>query len=433
MNITQKIEATLKTVINVTGEYTTNQIVDTVMKLHPDLNRDSVKRALSKAIENVEFSWLTRPRQGVYKIDARFNSMPQSYLTPIRSPSVGRTLVGISRDHSGSMSSYSTAAMKDYNTLLADLRAGDKISKTTVSVVRCGHSYNENVVKEFGNIDIRNIADLTTYPTPGPNTALWDSVKMIIDILISCPTTPADAFLVMIITDGLDNSSKVWSRDSIMSEMKRLQATDRWTFVFRVPPNTRQQFVRMGIPNDNIQEWELTSAGMEHATTLNTVATASYYNARSAGVTFTNKFYTDVSAVNTKVLQRTLVDISKEVKAYVVGTHDTQAVRDFIESKINAEFTKGSAFYQLTKTELVQAYKEILIRDKKTGAVYYGAAARDLIGLPTSTEIKVAPGNHGNYDIYIQSTSVNRILPIGSMVMYWDQHGTAYKTGRSAS
>ena len=42
--------------------------------------------------------------------------------------------------------------------------------------------------------------------------------------------------------------------------------------------------------------------------------------------------------------------------------------------------------------------------------------ARQLLGLP-DYEVKVSPTSHPNYDLFIQSTSVNRKLLAGQRVM----------------
>jgi len=69
--------------------------------------------------------------------------------------------------------------------------------------------------------------------------------------------------------------------------------------------------------------------------------------------------------------------------------------------------------------KVVQDYKKIIIRNKYHGATYQGAAARQLLNLPTQGNISLRPGDHGDWDIYIQSTSNNRILPPGTTVLYW--------------
>jgi hypothetical protein len=88
---------------------------------------------------------------------------------------------------------------------------------------------------------------------------------------------------------------------------------------------------------------------------------------------------------------------------------------------MTGSYVKGTAFYQLTKPEdVVQDYKILLVLDKKSGAVYSGRDARTLLGLPTSGNCKIIPGNHGNFEVYIQSTSINRKLPGGSKLVIWD-------------
>ena len=63
--------------------------------------------------------------------------------------------------------------------------------------------------------------------------------------------------------------------------------------------------------------------------------------------------------------------------------------------------------------------KSILIHNKNTGAVYFGNEARNVLGLPHDREIRIVPGNHGDYEIFIQSTSVNRKLLAGTKVVYF--------------
>jgi hypothetical protein len=102
----------------------------------------------------------------------------------------------------------------------------------------------------------------------------------------------------------------------------------------------------------------------------------------------------------------------------VEAANDGVQIKDFVQAQ-GIAFTKGCAFYQLSKTETVQDYKQIAVRDKMGGAVYSGIAARDLLGLPHHGECKLAPGQHGQYEIFVQSTSVNRKLVKGTNLMIW--------------
>jgi len=72
---------------------------------------------------------------------------------------------------------------------------------------------------------------------------------------------------------------------------------------------------------------------------------------------------------------------------------------------------------QALKTEKVQPNKDLIIRDTNNGSMFGGNNARNLLGLPTVGEIRLAPGNMGNYEVYVRSTSNNRKLYANSNVL----------------
>ena len=336
-----------------------------------------------------------------------------------------KNYVGISRDHSGSMGGIALAAGRDYNDNIASIKEGaiEHNIDTIVSVVKCGAGRPASVVREVVNSNVQMLKPIEDgeYIADGNSTPLFDSVGDLIEQLQAVPDAadPEVSFIVMVITDGEENSSKKWSGASISRKIKELQATDRWTFVFRVPRGGRRTLVGYGIPDGNILEWDQTTKGVQAATVATRSAVKSFYAARATGVKSTDKFYADLSTVSIKEVQTALVDISGQVDVYVVGKANAGVqIRDFVEAQ-GVTFSKGCAFYQLSKTEEVQDYKQIVIRDKQKGAVYSGFAARDMLGLPQSGTCKLAPGQHGQYEIFIQSTSVNRKLVENTNVLVW--------------
>jgi hypothetical protein len=337
-----------------------------------------------------------------------------------------KNYIGISRDHSGSMSNIKRAAARDYNETISNVKeaAVREGIDTVVSVVKCGVGrINPMVVREATNSSIAVLQPIseTQYTTDGGGTPLFDSVGELIDILKAVPdaSDPEVSFVVMVITDGLENHSKRWTGTTLGNEIRRLQASDRWTFVFRVPRGGIRELVRLGIPEGNIQEWDQTERGMAVSTQATKQAFTQFYSNLKSGKRSTDKFYTDIANVSPQEIKAALVNVSNQVDFWPVKRSDD--IRSFCEGHLRGHsLEKGAAFYQLTKTEKeVQDYKQIAIRDKINGAVYSGAAARDLLGLPHYGTVKVAPGDHGQYDIFIQSTSVNRKLLPGTLVMYW--------------
>lgn len=74
-------------------------------------------------------------------------------------------------------------------------------------------------------------------------------------------------------------------------------------------------------------------------------------------------------------------------------------------------FKKGRGFYQLNKPEVIQDYKEIIIRRKTDEAIITGDKVRETLGIPKSSKkFKIDLSDIPDFDVFVQSTSVNRIL-----------------------
>lgn len=326
--------------------------------------------------------------------------------------------VGISRDHSGSMAHLKERARADYNEIINALKVSS--DKTDIDTIVNVVSHQGNIKREVMNSSVNSLKPLTNYPTPGSNTLLFDSAGELIEMMKEVPDANNKdvTFLIMAVTDGLDNSSSITGRE-LGQRIRALQNTDRWTFVFRIPRGERRSLEGLGIPPGNIQEWDQTEYGFRTATDQTLDAISNYYSGVSRGIRSTGTFYADLSHVSRRTADATMEDISRRVSIYPV-TRRTD-IQTFIESK-TGNYRKGDTFYQLSKTEkAVQDYKVIVIRNKNTGAVYAGPNARVLLNLPDSGTIKLAPGDHGEWDIFIQSTSTNRVLLPGTSVLHWRQ------------
>ena len=95
-------------------------------------------------------------------------------------------------------------------------------------------------------------------------------------------------------------------------------------------------------------------------------------------------------------------------------------IRDFVNEH-GLKFAKGKGFYQFTKSVVVQPYKEIILVDSETSAMFAGSNARTMIGLPpvnTGGNVKIKPTTLPGFTCFIQSTSVNRKLLHGTKFLY---------------
>lgn len=338
-----------------------------------------------------------------------------------------KNYIGFVNDHSGSMARLAMAAKNDYNTTITAVKdaASREMLDTIVSVVAIGiggGGYGTTRQVVISNPHV--LKPVASWPTPG-GTPLYDGIGDMIELFESLPDAnePHVSFLVMATTDGEECHSKRYTESSLRSKIEQLQRTGRWTFVMRVPKGNRGSVSNLGIPLDNVQEWETSQAGMAASTAQTTAAMDGYFAARSAGKTSSTVFYANAANVDTSKLK----DISKAVSLYVVDAWDNGIqIRDFILKK-RMKYLKGSAFYQLTKTEArVSPSKMIAIRDRVSGTVYAGAEARTMLGLSTVNNIRLHPGDHGNYDLFIQSESVNRKLVGGTGVLYWEAIGVEF-------
>lgn len=340
-----------------------------------------------------------------------------------------KNYIGFVNDHSGSMSSLARAAAADYNATITAIKeaASREMLDTVVSVVGIGLADGRNgrgtgVLRQVQISNPHVLKPIDAWETPG-GTPLWDGVGNMIELLESLPDANNEdvSFLVSTTTDGEEYHSSIYTKAALAMKIAEKQRTGRWTFVFRVPKGARGMIDGLGVPQDNIVEWETTQAGMAKSTAQTTQAVNAFYSARSAGAKSSNVFYTNTAAVDTSKL----ADISSEVSLYIVGdSQDGIHIRDFILTK-RMEFLIGAAFYQLTKTGArVSPSKLILIRDRQTGQVFAGKDARQMLGLDTLNNARIHPNHgNGNYDIFIQSESVNRKLVKGTGVLYWAKQG----------
>ncbi len=315
------------------------------------------------------------------------------------------------------------AAARDYNSNILAIKEAAQTNNldTIISVVKCGVGVRASIDREIINSNVQVLQPIpeASYIADGHGTPLFDSVGELIEIMSAVPDASNQevSFLVMIITDGQNNVERKWTAQKLSNKIQELQATDRWTFVFRVPRGYRSALVRFGIPEGNILEWDQTERGVAAASTATNAAMTSYFTDRKRGVGSTTKFYADLSKVSLNEVKQNLDDISGKVKKFFVKPQEHgAAIRAFVEQ--HAPFQIGSAFYQLTKTEKVQEAKQICIADKNTGAIYTGYSARDLLGLPHYGAITLVPQKTGNFDVFVQSTSVNRKLVGGTTVLY---------------
>lgn len=338
-----------------------------------------------------------------------------------------KNYIGFVNDHSGSMNGIHRAAATDYNANIDAVKtaATREMLDTVVSVVGVGFPRGYDVTRQVQISNPHVLKPVTDWPTEG-GTPLYDGIASMINLLKDLPDANDSnvSFLIMITTDGEESHSRVYGSNSLKELIGSVSETGRWTFVFRVPRNASlSKITSLGIPLDNIQQWDTTSEGMAKSTAQTTQAVNTYYTARASGQKSSSSFYANATTVDTSSLK----EITKDVSLYVVGDHQSGIeIKDFILTK-RMQYLKGAAFYQLTKTEArVGHKKQFAVRHRSTGKIYAGPEVRTMLGLPTNANARLHPGDHANYDIFIQSESTNRKLVGGTGVVYWEAIGVPF-------
>lgn len=107
----------------------------------------------------------------------------------------------------------------------------------------------------------------------------------------------------------------------------------------------------------------------------------------------------------------------------VLDVDETTVIKNFVEDQ-GISFNPGRGFYELTKSEKVQGYKEIVLMDKVTGDLFTGKKVRKILGLTDEDGRLSSKSFLGKYKIFIQSTSYNRKLTDDTNFLYevedWD-------------
>lgn len=251
------------------------------------------------------------------------------------------------------------------------------------------------------------------------NTPLIDATIVALDDLAQTPEKYGDhSFLVYVLTDGQENISRHGSEHL---RRKIADLPDHWTIAAFVPDQYGvHEAKRHGFPAQNIAVWDATTVrGLEEAGLRIRETTETFMQARShakkTGTTFrgTRSLFTlkdpslaEIKGANLTALHR------GQYRLYDVPVVDR--IDEFVERQTGRAYKLGEAYYQLSKREEIQPQKKIAILGKD--GLYTGAEARRLLGLP-DTHVKVSPNDNPDYEIFVQSTSVNRKLMPGTKLL----------------
>lgn len=316
-------------------------------------------------------------------------------------------------DGSGSMASLQRDVVKVADAQIQYLaqRSRELNQETRVTIyVFSGHAI-ECLVYDKDVLRLPSIAGL--YRADG-QTPLIDATLKALDDLAKTPELYGEhAFLIYVLTDGAENHSRNGA-STLATRINNLP--DHWTLAAFVPNAVGlAEAKRFGFPKNNIAIWSTDAQGVQEVGETIRKATDTFMSGRATGVRgYKNLFHVDTQKITKSAVQK--LDKLAPGQFRKLPVDSEEYIQDFVERRLKRQYRLGEAFYQLTKPVKVQGQKKIALLDRQAHAVYTGDNARTLLGLP-DYEVKVEPTAHPNYDIFIQSTSVNRKLVPGTSLL----------------
>jgi hypothetical protein len=321
-------------------------------------------------------------------------------------------------DRSGSMRALEREVVTVFDGQIAHLaRRSRELDQETRATV---YLFDDTVDCLFYDKDVLRLPSLADhYRDRGRQTALLDaSIKALDDLALTPELYGDHAFLVYVLTDGQENHS---ARGAAAALKRKLAALpDHWTVAVMVPDQAGVfEAKRFGFPPANVAVWSTTAAGLTEAGETMRRATESFMTARASGTRgTTNLFLVDATKLTAAVVNTNLRRLDPaQYELLAVTDRDDPEIAGFVEDRTRRPYVKGSAYYQLTKPEEIQPQKDVVVVHRRTGTAHAGPDARQLIGLPDGFTVKVAPASSPDYDVFVQSTSVNRKLVAGTRLL----------------
>lgn len=359
-------------------------------------------------------------------------------------------------DASYSMGHLAEKVVKVTDDLVAFLASKSKKDneETRITV----YSFADDVTCHIWDMDVFRLPSMEGLYRIRGNTALIDAVHQALDDIDTIPEKYGKHdFLVYLLTDGEENVSRGRGEHQnrygrrplsvIQQELKdRFDGLPANRSMLALAPNTRaaRHLHDTGYAPGNVALWDAsTEAGLEAAVERIKEAHTSYVDTRTrTGLRGTKSAFTiggDVDAKAIKAANLKPLPTSDRKIVVVAKTRGLESI--FFEKDINRPTKKrlvadrawhveikpyvdaayppyrvGMAYYELTKSERLTGDKQIAVVDVNDNQVYVGDGARQLLGLP-SGQCRVKPSLNPNYKIFVESTSLNRHLRVGTQLL----------------
>jgi uncharacterized protein YegL len=181
-----------------------------------------------------------------------------------------KVLVNFIQDRSGSMSSVWDETLNGFKKFVEDLQTGVKeddieylFSLTTFNTV----IDTPIVAKPVSEVNLGALANFG----PRGSTALYDAVGKTIQN-VDTDRHGAEKIIVVIVTDGQENSSREWSKDALHKSIESHLNAGDWTFTYLgTQPETWDDAMALGVGVGAVASYQPTKAAAAYTATAGAV------------------------------------------------------------------------------------------------------------------------------------------------------------------
>lgn len=189
------------------------------------------------------------------------------------------TLINFILDRSGSMESIRETVISGFNEYINGLKTSKAKKNLLFSLITFDSMGIEHPYKAVPILDVKPLTRRTFQPRAG--TPLYDAaVNTIEDIAVKAEAK--QPVLVVIMTDGEENSSQEHDENCFKDLIEKLKAKGNWTFVFMgANQDAWSNAAKFGFDAGNTMQWASTTEGTKSAFRGLAGASANYCMAMS--------------------------------------------------------------------------------------------------------------------------------------------------------
>ena len=203
-----------------------------------------------------------------------------------------KTYVHIILDKSGSMSIIRSETVTHFNEQVQELQKKTTEGMDTLVSLTV---FDSSVDHKFLRKPVKNLKELALDEyQPCGTTALYDAIGFSLDDLSLAKDIKDEnvAVLVVVLSDGAENSSTTYRQAAIAGRIKELRATGRYTFVYiGANQNLEEVSKRLSIPKTNMLRFASSASGVRGMSAAHVGSVGTYMISRSKGVLATHDFY----------------------------------------------------------------------------------------------------------------------------------------------